>query len=363
MPPCCPIGKPDAKIILIGEAPGEEEERLGLPFQGASGQELARCLNEAGFSVSFSDRRDSQERRTPAWDTSPFHVLNVFPERPPDNALEQWQVGRKEIPSTYDLPPMAKGRFLRPDKCHHVHALHDYLSTLKPNLIVAVGGVALWAITGTYGIKSYRGSIVPSRFGKVLPTLHPAAILRSWSDRPVLVADLAKARFHGEFSGYNRPSRRILIRPTIEELLAFERDYLATASLISTDVETSHGQITCVGFAPNHNLACVIPFWDSSRPDGCYWENAKLEFQAKSVVKRVLDSPVPKLFQNGMYDIQYFLREGMQVRNAIEDTLIKQHALFPELSKSLGFLGSIHTDEPAWKLMRRNKADTVKRDE
>lgn len=80
------------------------------------------------------------------------------------------------------------------------------------------------------------------------------------------------------------------------------------------------------------------------------------------MVREWLNRPALKLFQNGLYDMQYFLKERMPIRNAHLDTMLLQHAKFPELPKGLGFLGSIHTDEPAWKLMRE-KADTVKRDE
>ena len=337
-------GPTDAKIVLVGDTPGEEEIKAGVPFVGTSGQELTRCLAEAGLD------RDS------------LHLTNVFSERPPSNNLDFWMVKKKDLPAGYDLPPYAKGQYLCPSKAPLVQQFQAHLSALQPNLIVALGGTALWALTGLTGITNYRGAIVHSPWGKILPTFHPTAILRAWGSRPILVADLNKARVHAESASYTRPSRRILIQPTIDEVEAFFENYLRNASLISTDVETKGGQITCVGFAPSPDVAVVIPFWDSTQPSGNYWSLAD-ELRAWRIVRRVVSGPVPKLFQNGAYDIQYFLRSGIEVRAAEEDSMIQAHAMYPELPKSLGFLGSIHTDEPAWKLMKRKKADTVKREE
>jgi len=64
-----------------------------------------------------------------------------------------------------------------------------------------------------------------------------------------------------------------------------------------------------------------------------------------------------------MYDLQYILPLGIAARANLEDTMLLHHSHYPEMKKGLGFLGSIYTSEPAWKLMRTMKADTEKRDE
>ena len=76
-------------------------------------------------------------------------------------------------------------------------------------------------------------------------------------------------------------------------------------------------------------------------------------------VWRLLGSNIPKIFQNGMYDLQYLMRMGLRVRACDEDTMLMHHAICPEMNKGLGFLGSIYTNEPAWKLMRKHKGDEV----
>ena len=81
------------------------------------------------------------------------------------------------------------------------------------------------------------------------------------------------------------------------------------------------------------------------------------------IVKSILaSSRIPKLFQNGLYDIAFLWRAaGIPVKGALHDTMLLHHALQPEMKKGLGFLASIYADEGAWKEMRA-KAETIKGD-
>jgi DNA polymerase I-like protein with 3'-5' exonuclease and polymerase domains len=80
-------------------------------------------------------------------------------------------------------------------------------------------------------------------------------------------------------------------------------------------------------------------------------------------VREILeDRAIPKLFQNGAYDISFLWRAyGIKTMGAAEDTMLLSHALQPESLKGLGYLGSIYSDEGSWKHMRK-KDETVKRD-
>ena len=96
---------------------------------------------------------------------------------------------------------------------------------------------------------------------------------------------------------------------------------------------------------------------------GNYWATPSREISAWKQVKRLLEAEVPKLFQNGMYDLQYIWRMGIRPRQCLHDSMLLHHSILPEMQKGLGFLGSVYTSEPAWKLMRRSRADTEKADE
>ena len=75
----------------------------------------------------------------------------------------------------------------------------------------------------------------------------------------------------------------------------------------------------------------------------------------------LVDGSIPKLFQNGLYDISFLWRAyGIGVRGTVHDTMLLSHALQPESLKGLAYLGSIYTDHGAWKSERR--METIGRD-
>jgi DNA polymerase I-like protein with 3'-5' exonuclease and polymerase domains len=179
--------------------------------------------------------------------------------------------------------------------------------------------------------------------------------------RPVVLADLLKAEVESHFPEIRRPARYVLIDPSLQELQEWEEQALSS-SLLSVDCETYNGTITCLGFANSRSDAIVVPFFDRRKPTGSYWSLDE-ELLVRKTLNRVLSSRVPKVFQNGLYDIQYLLREGYSPRNMLHDTMIRQHALYPEMPKSLAFLGSIHTNDVAWKLLRPRGTEVLKRED
>jgi len=132
--------------------------------------------------------------------------------------------------------------------------------------------------------------------------------------------------------------------------------------LLSVDTETHGGQISIIGFAWSAREAFVIPFVDWRNPTRSYWSRDD-EIIVRRELNRVLSSSVPKVFQNGLYDLQYLLRESYRVRNVLHDTMILHHALHPELPKSLSFLGAAYTNEASWKVMRPRGRDDFKKEE
>jgi uracil-DNA glycosylase len=355
--PCIkPRGAKPAKIMILGEAPGQTEETLGIPFVGASGQELDRMIREAGL---------------PPGD---LFWTNVFHSRPPNNHLPAFFVEQKKWPKgTLSIAPTIrlenKVHYLHPTMEPEWHRLEAEIAEVKPNLILALGNTALWRCAGTGGIASLRGtcllsSTISHRPTKVLPTYHPAAVLRQWDLRPIVISDLMKAKIQGEFPEIRRPARSILVNPTLADVNDFALNLCrdGKCQLLSVDVETRREQITEIAFAPSPSEALVIPFIRGFKDH--YWESPADEVEALRLVKLILQSPIPKLFQNGLYDIQRIWRQWrFAPTNCLHDTMLRHHSELPELQKGLGFLGSIYTEEPAWKLMRRNKDTSQKRDD
>lgn len=364
--PCITSAGPSPnKILILGEAPGESEQRRGVPFVGASGNELARMLSEAGMELD-------QLFRT-----------NVLFTRPENNKLVSLTLDKKELtsvlgyspssdkdhgegsPHLYDLPPMKvdnKVRYLHPSLLPEIERLDREIDRCKPNLIIALGNTALWALTGRQNISSVRGTVL-SGFHKVkiLPTYHPAAVLRQWDLRTICVTDFMKAKRQSLFPEILRPSRKLQINVTVSDIRRWVREVLPSASILSVDVETRMGQITEISFSEAVDKALVVPFIKGFKENYFSFSD---EVEALRLVHEILLHPVPKLFQNGLYDIQYIWRTWkVPPRNSQHDTMLLHHAMYPEMAKGLGFLGSVYTDEPAWKLMRRNKDTTQKRDD
>ena len=300
-----------------------------------------------------------------AWlQASGIAMTNVLNLRPPGNKIEALCAPKTEMPSDYPMPFWAQGKYLRPEFLPEVSRLEEEIAQIKPNLVVLLGNTACWAVLRKTNISSIRGAITQSASGlKALPTYHPAGVMRQWSWRTIVVADLIKALREGQFAEVRRPARRVTVNPSLTEIEAQVQSLLTSPpALLAVDIETEGGQIKCIGFAWSRGEALVVPFVDRARSGYSYWPKAD-ERRAWDLCEALLASPIPKLFQNGMYDLQYLLRAGLRVAACHHDTMLLHHSLFPEMKKGLGFLGSVYTDEPAWKLMRLAKTDTIKRDE
>lgn len=362
-------------ILICGEARGAEEHRINSSFVGASGVELLRLLNDAKIiTLSGNDRGligDYYRRGDPrsiesVWRLHPeVFRTNVFQIHPPANRLE-WFCGPRAdgIPS---YPALLSGKYVRREFEPELDRLADEILARDPNLILALGNTALWALCGRTGIGKLRGTTHVTTHCvtgyKLLPTYHPASLFREWSNRPTTVIDLIKARREAEFPEVRRPACEIWIEPTIDDIRSFINDFILRCDLLSVDIETSGTRITCIGFAPSAERAIVIPFDDPRAAGGSYWPTAALERRAWELIRSVLvDGAIPKLFQNGMYDIAFLWKSyGIPVHGARHDTMLLHHALQPESLKGLGYLGSIYTDFGPWKHERKAN-ETIGRD-
>ena len=372
-----PVTKP---IVLLGEAYGSNEAKLGFGFVGASGVELLRLLNEAEIITLTSEDHSFISRfwnlGDPAcidavWRLHPeVHRANVFPFHPHANDIGSLFVDKRDGMRGYPLLTggrRKKSGYVSREYIPHLEALADEIISVDPNLVIAFGNTPLWALCGLTGISKVRGSTRLSTHTavgyKVLPTYHPAAVLHQWELRPVTVMDLVKAKREAVFPEVRRPACEIWIEPTLEDLNAFYTRYIKGCERLSVDIETAGNAITCIGFAPSAQVALVLPFLDSRRKGRSYWSQQKDEHAAWLFVRRVLeDKTIPKTFQNGLYDLAFIWRSmNIPTFGATEDTMLLQHALQPEALKGLGFLGSIYTDHGAWKQEHKN-SQTIKAD-
>ena len=153
-------GNPDAGVVLVGEVPGAEEDRAGMPFAGPAGQLLDRMLGSVGL-----------DRTTVA-------MTMLVPWRPPG--------GR--------LPTDGEVAMCLP-------FLQRHLALLRPRVLVPLGALATRAVTGnSLGIRRLRGRVAEAAVpgleasAVVLPMLHPAHLLRTPGAKREAWADLLQLR-------------------------------------------------------------------------------------------------------------------------------------------------------------------------
>ena len=342
-------------VLIVGEAPGEEEEKLGQPFVGPSGKLLDELLALSGFV------------------RAQCHITNVFTERPPGNDIKQWTVTKTDLrkagfSEAGRLPQLLK-RYLHPDREPELLRLRTELHEIKPDLTICLGGTALWALTGDGRITQGRGVLWDTDYGgRAIATYHPAAILRQWDLRPLAWADLRKGRRWLNGTLEQPLTRELYINPTEEELeYVYGRFAAQPSDVLGVDIETAPGcdQITTVAFG-TPTLGVCIPLWDRyTLPALCnVYATPSGEVSAWRWVKRFGSLPNRKVMQNGLYDMQYLLDAAdVRILHTGDDTAILQNALQPEFPKALGTLASLYLNEPLWKNMREAAKDEVKADE
>lgn len=336
------------KLLLLGEAPGEEEVKAGQPFVGPSGTFLRRDLLP---SVGL--------------DFDHFTVTNVISTRPPNNNIKDLTLSKTDLKKA-GLPILGPPLFRRhfhPDVYHEAIATLDWIKSQNFDFILAVGGTALWLLIGDNRIGTFRGTIGTTNFGvPFLATFHPAAVLREYKMKPIVWADLQKTKWHLEGTLTPPLHRTFYYSPTWDEMEEVYEIFAASPQKpIGVDIETAPviGQITTISFA-FPELAICIPIWDkyaSPEKRNAYPDEAT-ELRAWKMIDRFCQLPNPKVLQNGLYDMQYMLDAApfqLRLAGKSEDTNILHHALQPELPKDLGMLASLYVNEPGWKQMRTTK--------
>ena len=322
-----PTGPCPAKVMIVGEAPGVDEERQGRPFVGVSGMELDRLLHEAGLL------------------RSECFVTNVCRVRPFQNDISHF-VSRRKTPPDPSWTNVG-GMWLHPHAAAGLAALRKEIELCQPTVIIALGNLSLWALTSKWGVTDWRGSVLPCTVtpaAYVIPTYHPAAILRQWSWRPYVISDLKRVKSLCT-DGITWPNYRFIIAPQFEQAAAWLQ--LAKSNLdrepvhIACDIETRAGHIACIGLATNAEHAICIPLMCSERHEGYWPEHEELEIVR--LLAAVLTHPNVRVSgQNFIYDAQYFRRHLGFVPRLALDTMVTHHVCFPGTDKDLGTLSSLY---------------------
>lgn len=333
-------GASKAKILVLGEAPGREEELAGKPFVGLSGQLLRSQMLAAGLNPNE------------VWFT------NVCKYRPPENQIVRWFDPKTGLPNSTILDGLAE--------------LREEIEAVDPTIILALGNTALWAVAdagtakwrpnrnpdtgqpqGWSGIGDWRGSVVAGNEPiagkrKLVSAYHPAAVARKWPWRVYLDLDIKRAIEQSASPELPDLGREIVINPQGDDRVAWRDRLLADPTkLLFFDIEYINSQLLCVSFCNSSDAAVVIPTTRAS----------DIAF-----VRSILESGQPLGAQNGMFDcsvLEHWYRMSL-FPNLKYDTMLASHAAYIELPKDLGTLCSMYTLQPCywnnidWSVVKKN---------
>lgn len=148
------VGRASVPLVFVGEAPGAEEDRQGLPFVGRAGELLTKIIQAIGLS------------------REQVYICNVLKCRPPGN----------RDPEPEEVATCAP-------------YLESQLAILKPKVICTLGRHSTMLLTGqALPMKAVRGRVFEYRGFRVIPTYHPAALLRNPAFKPMVWEDVQKVR-------------------------------------------------------------------------------------------------------------------------------------------------------------------------
>ncbi len=327
---CRDIGPPDAKIVLIGEAPGEEEERAGIPFVGAAGSMLKQMLSHSGINYNQC------------------FVTNVMSVRPPGNKFKYFYDGK--MPSRELEDGWTR--------------LRDKVAAVKPDVIIPLGREPLKALCNKNGIVDWRGTWLSFRGINVLPTYHPSYVLHVYKDHPIVEMDFVKAVTR-------KPADEplMIVQPTLSTVIDYFNDIMLFNAYdkqrVSFDIETVGKHIRCLAIAHSLGAVCIpfikFPSSELMKPAigskivklsgsgqvGSYWTPAE-EVAVLDATSKLFMSGIEVVGQNSICFDEPLLRYefGLSIKNHYMDTMHAFHCLYPEFPMGLNFLTSIYTDHP-----------------
>jgi uracil-DNA glycosylase family 4 len=316
-----PAGPPSAQIAFIGEAPGATEAQKGQPFVGAAGQLFDKLLSTVGIVRSGT------------------YITNVVKERPPSNDIKKFiTVDRGRVKAT-------------PEYYEYERSLYAELKRCSANVLVPLGGTALFALTRKIGITHWRGSVIPAvaelNGRKVVPTIHPSAALREYLYTHLIRQDLVKVLRESEYPDFRYPQRTFHLNPSFAGAMM----YLTTdmPRIIGFDIENPVKHIVCFSIAKSPYDAMCIPLVNGY---GDSYFNPDQEAQIMLALAAVMTNhDILKIGHNIKHDAYMMFRDYGIVLEPIACTSIGCKMVLPDFPKKLAFACSIFTEIPYYKYM------------
>lgn len=335
-----PSGPKTAPIAFVGEAPGAMEVKQNRPFVGDAGRIFTELLSSVGINRNVC------------------YITNVVKERPEKNNIKLFlDTSRKHVVMTDE--------YLR-----YEQELRTELEQTSANVIVAVGGTALWALCRLKKIEKRRGSILESTLlpgRKVIPIIHPSAVLRygNYIKSRFISIDLDRILEESKTPDIWRDSCEynivtnfgVAILEMKALILGLEKNEISRCAFDIESDRHSH-QLTAFGFSykiyTGERFAFSIGFINEQ---GNVFDNQqeleimKLLQEALSLSPTNLNDPLTARYvmQNGMFDAtMMYRRYGIVVEKWL-DTMVCSRMINPDYPAGLDFITSVYTKMPYFK--------------
>ena len=314
-------------IFILGEFAEINDWNRGYHFSGGSGQEFKKMCSEAGFSFfdCYHDMVFSIPKHT-YFDSKCY--------------IEDWT---------------RKNPFVKPKYQEHVDHVRQAIYNSNCKLVVALGDLSLFILTGEKSVAKWRGSRMECEINgrriKVIPTYAPSRILKVWDWRHIAMYDLQRVLTESLTVTYVEPNWKFTIKPDLatvkHELETLLCGLALGPMLISHDLETINRHISCSGIAWSATEAICIPFMTPEEGRGGnhnYW-TVDEETEILCLQQRVLTHTNARVVgQNYLYDMQHIAKSWGYRPNIHMDTMLAWHTVFSGERKALDFLASLFCD-------------------
>jgi DNA polymerase I-like protein with 3'-5' exonuclease and polymerase domains/uracil-DNA glycosylase len=323
--------------MIVVEWPSEVDLKEGVPLAGYSGRDFDDVLRAAG--ISRSECFVTWALRTPPREGD---IRNLIAVTKKDITREHQILGDKSV---------------MPSVVADAGVLFQEIGFCRPNVIIALGNVSMWLLTGKWGITSWRGSeLVSDCLGapvKVIPTIAPVMLNRQLSYRPVVIHDLKRAKRESLSAEIVHVDYDFIIRASYYETVAVLSSLIREVEKgelnLAIDIETRSGHIACIALAWNTRSAICIPFMRTEEVSGYF--SLEEELEIVWLLRTLLTAENCRgIGQNFHYDAQYIFRHWYFHPRIFYDTMIMQHSLFSNMEKGLGYLSSMYCEHHTyWK--------------
>lgn len=350
-------GCKSAEVMIVSDGPGADDVKWGKLWVGLQAKVLSELLlgvgiepKECFYSIVCQEREEVEGYEGYGQKCFWKHIA----------------MKKKDVREEHEL---VDGLWVDGVLRDGRERLKREIEDVRPNIIIALGPVALWALTGRIGLEAWRGSLEQCCLVewemKVVGTYHPSILYSKPELRGLVELDLRRVWREKGRREFPELVERFILEPTfsqVMECLGEMRVWLEKGEVkVAYDIETRAGCVACIGLAWSGEDAICIPFMDVEKIEG-YWSEEEEEEIFYFLYLVMTHRNFFGIAQNGNYDNSFMVEKWLWIPRLKRDTMVTQHAIFPtgamtageegeevkkvadkgSFKKNLGYLSSIY---------------------